>query len=481
MHLSITAENVQCRQSPICLTPQFVAAEVTRLYLTKYVWFKSKNQSLVTSAATALRPAYLTIFELHVPIGFSMKNPTPISTQSSPVTRRRFLAGTTASALAFTFIKPGLVAGTEANSKVNLGLIGCGGRGRWITDLFMKNGGYNVGGVADYFQDHADQAGEQFKTNTRFTGLSGYKRLLEQNLDAVAIETPPYFHAEQAAAAVEAGKHVYLAKPIAVDVPGCLTVEASGKKATEKKLCFQVDFQTRANKLYQQAAQHVHDGDLGKIISVEANYHCGPTWDHMDQFLRKDPKNPEVRLRAWGVDQVLSGDIITEQNIHALDVACWMLDATPTHAVGTGGKAREFLGSCWDHFAVIFYFPNDVVVSFNSHQSGAFYDDIMCRVFGMKGTVDTHYFGDVSVRTADLHESGNVGNLFTDGVVANIATFHENITTGQCQNPSVAPSVRSNLTTILGRMAAYKNGEATWKDMMASKPKLVTDLAGLKG
>ncbi|HWX20343.1 MAG TPA: Gfo/Idh/MocA family oxidoreductase [Candidatus Binatia bacterium] len=401
---------------------------------------------------------------------------------SSPITRRRFLAGTSASVLAFTVIKPELVGGAAANSKIDLGLIGCGGRGKWIADLFRKHGGYNVVAVADYFQDRADGAGEQFKieASNRYTGLSGYRKLLEQKLDAVAIESPPYFHPEHAAAAVEAGRHVYLAKPVAVDVPGCLTVEESGKKATAKKLCFQVDFQTRANKLYQDAARRVHEGELGKIVSVEANYQCGATWDSMDQLLRKDPKNPETRLRAWGVSRVLSGDIITEQNIHTLDVACWMLDAAPVRAEGTGGRARDFLGDCWDHFAVIFYFPNDLVVSFNSHQSGFGYDDIMCRVYGLKGTVDTHYFGNVMVKTTDYYNSGSVGSLYTDGVVTNVATFHDSITRGECGNPTVAQSVRSNLTTILGRMAAYKNGAVTWQEMMRGKEKLVADLKGLR-
>ena len=383
-------------------------------------------------------------------------------TDTAPITRRRFIAGTGASVLAFTVLKPGLVGGAEANSKIDIGLIGCGGRGKWIADLFQKNGGYNFVAVADYFQDHADEAGEKFNVPAanRYTGLSGYRKLLEQKLDAVVIETPPYFHPEQAAAGVEAGKHVYLAKPIAVDVPGCLTVAESGKKATAKKLCFQVDFQTRANKLYQDAVKAVHDGEIGKIVSVEANYQCGATWGSMDQLLRKDPKNPEVRLRAWGVDRLLSGDIITEQNIHALDVASWMLDAEPVRAYGTGGRKREFLGDCWDHFAVIFYYPNDLVVSFNSHQSGFGYDDIMCRVYGLKGTADTHYFGNVTVKATEFHLDGKMGNLYTEGVETNIATFRDNITKGDCANPTVPPSVRSNLTTILGRMAAYGTGKS---------------------
>src|SRR5579859_7809113 len=216
-----------------------------------------------------------------------MKTTTEDPKQTSALSRRRFLAGTSASVVTFTVLKPHLVRGSEANSKIALGLIGCGGRGRWIADLFEKHGGYQVVALADYFQDRVDEAGEQFKVRAgqRHTGLSAYHKLLQQEVEAVAIETPPYFHPQHAAAAVEAGKHVYMAKPIAVDVPGCLTVQESGRKATAKKLCFLVDFQTRANKLYQEAVQHVHAGDLGKIVSVEANYQCGPTWDHMDTLL----------------------------------------------------------------------------------------------------------------------------------------------------------------------------------------------------
>jgi predicted dehydrogenase len=185
-------------------------------------------------------------------------------------------------------------------------------------------------------------------------------------------------------------------------------------------------------------------------------------------------------LRAWGVDRVLSGDIITEQNIHALDVACWMLDAAPLRAYGTGGCKRESAGDCWDHFAVIYYYPNDLILSFNSHQSGYGYDDIMCRVYGLKGTADTHYFGNVMVKATEFHLDGSVGALYGDGVITNIATFHNCITNGDCANSTVPASVRSNLTTILGRTAAYKNSVVTWDEMMRHKEKFTADLKGLK-
>jgi myo-inositol 2-dehydrogenase / D-chiro-inositol 1-dehydrogenase len=398
------------------------------------------------------------------------------------MTRRRFIAGAGASTLAFTILKPELALTADANSKLDIGLIGCGNRGKWIAGLFQAHGGYNVVAVADYFQERVDEAGQKFNVpeSKRFTGLSGYKHLLEQKLDAVVIESPPYFHAEQAAAAIEAGKHVYCAKPIAVDVPGCLSVAETGRRASAKKLCFLVDFQTRANKLYQDAVRRIHEGEIGKIISVEANYQCGPTWGGMEDVLRANPKIPEARLKAWGLSRLLSGDIITEQNIHAIDVASWVLDAQPLKAYGTGGRRSETAGDCWDHFAVVFFYPNDLVVSFNSNQADYGYDDILCRVYGLNGTVDTHYFGRVTVKAKEYHGDESVGNLYNDGVVNNIATFYENVTKGQCGNETVPASVRSNLTTILGRTAAYNNTTVTWKEMMRANQKIMPDLMGLK-
>jgi len=400
--------------------------------------------------------------------------------QGGSLDRRGFLAGATAAGLCI--IKPELVAGSRANSKVRIGLIGCGGRGTWITNLFMEHGGYELVGAADYFKDRADSVGEKFKLDParRFTGLEGYKRLLDGRPDAVVIETPPYFHPQQAMAGVEAGCHVYLAKPIAVDVPGCHTIAEAGRKATGKKLCFLADFQTRANEFYQEAVRRVHAGDIGPVVSVEAVYYCGGTWGGADA-LAADPKNPENRLRAWGLDRVLSGDVITEQNIHALDVATWFVNADPVRAVGTcGKKGRVDPGTCHDHFAVIYTFPGDVIVSFASKQYGSGYDDIGCRVFGPKGTADTHYFGTVLIRGEKSYKGGKLGNLYTDGAVQNIKDFHANILKGDCTNATVAPSVRSNLTTILGRMAAYKKAEVTWDEMIKADEKLAFDTRGMK-
>ena len=197
----------------------------------------------------------------------------------------------------------------------------------------------------------------------------GYKRLIESGVEAVAIESPPYFHPEQAAAAVDAGKNVYCAKPVGVDVPGCRTVEASGKKATEKKLVFLVDFQTRADEFYIEAMRRVHAGDLGKIAFAEGIYHADSPWAQWYDALRKNPNDPETRLHAWGLDKVLSGDMITEQNIHTLDVVNWLMGVAPLHAVGSCAlTARPQVGTCADHFTCHFQYPDRVGVTFSSRQ-----------------------------------------------------------------------------------------------------------------
>lgn len=392
--------------------------------------------------------------------------------------RRQFLAaGTTA--LAFTVLDPRLARGSRANAKVSLGLIGCGGRGTWLAELFKNHGGYEWVAAADYFEDRVNAFGEKFgvEASRRYTGLSGHRKLIESKLDAVVIESPPYFHAEQAAAAVAGGRHVFLAKPVAVDVPGCLTVAEAGRQATEKKLVFLVDFQTRADPTYREVAKRIHAGDLGRIVSGEAVYYCDTTWG-APTFNAEDA---EARLRAWGVDRVLSGDIITEQNIHALDVATWLLDAAPLRAMGAcGRKARRGNGDCNDHFAVVYVFPGDVPLSFSSKQFGQGLDDIGCWMFGARGTAETHYFGAVRIRGETPYAGDTMKNLYTDGAVANIAAFHECITNGNCDNPTAAASVRSNLTTILGRMAAYQGGIVTWEEMLKANQKWDANLKGLK-
>jgi myo-inositol 2-dehydrogenase/D-chiro-inositol 1-dehydrogenase len=402
------------------------------------------------------------------------------------INRRGFLAGAGAAALSFAVINPKFVRGTEANAKINIGLIGCGGRGTWIAELFARHGGYNFVAAADYFEDRVSVFGDKFNipADKRYTGLSCYKKMLEGKLDAIVIESPPYFHPEQAAAGVDAGVHVYLAKPISVDVVGCNTIAESGKKATAAKRCFLVDFQTRANEFYREAVKRVHNGDIGKLAFGEATYHADNPWKHMVEGLAKDPTNPENRLRAWGLDKILSGDIITEQNIHTLDVMSWIMNQAPLRAFGKGGRTvRTDAGDIWDHFVAVFEYPDNVAFSFSSRQfngHGTSPEGIRNRMFGSKGVLETDYGGDVLIRGENFYRGGKTSDIYEQGAVSNIETFHKNITTGDYANPTVEASVRSNLVTILGRTAAYEGRLVVWDEIVKSNQKLQANLKGLK-
>ena len=397
-------------------------------------------------------------------------------TSRSHLPRRTFLT-TTAAATAFTVLKPATVFGADASTKLEIGLIGCGGRGGWIADLFAKAGKYRLAACADYFPDRVEAVGNKhgIEAARRYTGLAGYKRLLESKLDAVVIETPPYFHPQQAADAVDAGKHVFVAKPIAVDVPGCLSIGESGQRATAKKLVFLVDFQTRANPFFREALGRIRKGDLGKLVMVEAHY----PWSSGGRDL--PPASREEQLRRWYHVKALSGDFIVEQAIHALDIATWVIDADPVRAQGLGGQRLRPPGSIWDHFVVNFEFANGVPLSFTCIQTiPEMRDEITCRAYGSEGYFFGDYFSNVWIRGNEPFPGGPVGNLYTDGAVTNILEFHQAIVEGRCDNPTVAPSVRSNLTAVLGREAGYRGGEVTLAALRQAGEKLNFDFSGLK-
>lgn len=393
------------------------------------------------------------------------------------ISRREFLSYAGAAALSLLTVTPGVLRGAQSSGKIRLGMIGCGGRGTWLGNLFQEHGGYEIAAAADYFQDRVDNFGEKFNVpgRNRFTGLSCYQQLLDENLDAVAIISPPYFHPEQAAAAVDAGTHVYLAKPVAVDVPGCLSISESGDRATKSGLSFLVDFQTRTDPFYIEAIKQVHDGALGTIANGDVEYHAGRLSP------QAEPGTPEARLRNWVFDQKLSGDIIVEQNIHALDVASWVLDASPVKAYGGGGrKVRTDVGDCWDYFSVTYEFPDNVQMTFSSKQYGQGHSDILCRVYGKEGTLHTHYGGRVMIRGNRPYRGGETTQIYREGAVRNIAEFHRTIEEQDYANPTVEPSVRSNLTSILGREAAYARREITMDELMDAKVKIIPNLNALE-
>ena len=379
-------------------------------------------------------------------------------------------------------LKRETVFGSQANSALEVGLIGCGMRGALDASKFKANAGVRFVALHDPFQDALDRTRQKLEVPGArlYHGLNGYRELLASSLDAVIITSPPYFHPEQAAAAVDAGKHVFLAKPVAVDVAGTNSIAASGRKA-EGKLSFLTDFWFEADWSFQECAARVKRGDIGTPAVVQAYYHA-PRLNP-----RAQPGLPasETRLRNWVFDKVLSGDIIVEQDARVLGDLYWFLGTTPLKAGGTGGrKVRVDVGDCWDNFVVCYDYAGGVRVDFSASQFTIGFNDICVRIFGSAGTLEAHHYdfppnhASVVAITGDHPwnpeaEPGGKGSL-----PSNAKRFVESIRSRQYLN-NAAESVNINLTAILGRMAAYKGTVVTWAEMMRSGEKYELSLPGI--
>lgn len=403
-----------------------------------------------------------------------------MSDHPKAIFHRRQVLASAAAAGTLSMLGTGEARG-QGSAQVKLGLIGCGNRGKWIADLFARQGGYKLEGVCDYFEAAADEAGEKLGVGPgkRFAGLDGYKGLIESGVEAVAIISPPYFHPEQAAAAVEAGLHVYVAKPVAVDVPGCISIGESAKRASAKGRAFLVDFQTRATDFYIEAVKRIHDGALGRISFGEASYHA-------NRLKIKEPNDgtAEGRLRNWVFNKALSGDIITEQNVHTLDVMSWVMDRPPLSAAGVcSRKVRTDIGDCNDSFSLLYRYSDNVGMTFSSRQHTGFGSEpsgIRNRVFGDEGTFEAKYGGQVLVRGDHFYRGGVTSAIYKDGAATNIETFRKLIETGNFANTTAKPSVRSTLVSILGRTAAYSGRQVTWAQLLKKNEKVEADLSGLR-
>ena len=315
----------------------------------------------------------------------------------------------------------------------------------------------------------------------RFSGLSGYKKLIDSGVEAVLIEDVPYFYPEQAKAAVDAGLHVYMAKPIAVDVPGCLAIGAAAKQATQKNRCFLVDYQLPHDPACIEVAARVREGGLGKLAHVAS---FGISWQAWP-----DPalgKNIESRLRdeIWLSDTALSGDTIVSYDIHIIDGIVWTLGRRPASACGRSRICRpEPHGDRTDAASVIYEMPDGAIWTHVTQSINNNIDitTLSASICGMQATAHLTYGGKNYVRGGPKHYSGSSGDIYKDGAVKNIAAFHKNIVEGHYENPTAQRAVDGTLTAILGREAAARRCFLTMDDLIKENKRLEVNLDGMKG
>jgi len=412
---------------------------------------------------------------------------------SSKFDRRKFLKSAAASA-GVMFIKPSLVRGTAANSAVRVGLLGCGGRGTEDATNLIDTGNARVVALGDLFGDqlytahsHFDQV-QQAKgyaaidTSQLFLGPHAYEQIADsKEVDAIVIATPPYYHPQHLEAVVVAGKHVYLEKPVAVDVPGALRVIAIGKRA-EGKLSLDVGFQIRDCPPFVELVRRIHDGALGNIVCGEAHYLTG----YIDRPSWPKASPTERRLRNWVYDRALSGDIIVEQNIQVIDICNWIFEAHPLKASATGGRQGRpgSDGDAYGNYNVLFGYPGNVDVTFSSTQFAKGWWDVTERFFGTKGVSQSPYTGALGIwgdqpwqapmtPAKDKPESqafSVTGNFTSNLEFADREkkkAFVDSITSGNFHNQA-AKGAESAISCILARTAAYKSREVTWDEIMKS-------------
>jgi len=396
-------------------------------------------------------------------------------------TRRAVLAGAAATAAAVTIGAEAPLARGQGR-KVRLGVVGCGGRGAWIARLFLRHGGYEIAAVADYFQEVADACGDAVGTpaGRRFSGLSGYRRLMESGVEAVALETPPYFFPEHAAAAVEAGLHVYMAKPVAVDAWGCRVIEQAAAKATRAGRVFLVDYQMPTDPGNIEVVRRIRAGEIGKVVMLNSHYFGG-------QF--SDPplgKTIESRLRhlVWVNDTALGSGYHGNACIHAIHAAMWVAGATPVAVMGVSTRGRpDPHGDTHDLYSITFEYAGGLLHNhrarhLNDRLSG--YDFCACLVHGQKGWANVAYNGNATLLTDTDAVKEEVSNLYEAGAVRNIASFHKAVLAGDAANDTVRAAVDSCLATVAAREACLRRTRLTLEQVRRENRRLKVNLTGLR-
>ncbi len=375
---------------------------------------------------------------------------------------------------------------SKIERKIKVGLVGCGGRGSWIAGHFKEHGGYQFVATADYFQDRAQKTGAALGVDPAkcFSGLSGYKRLIESGVEAVILQTPPYFFPGHAQAAVEAGLHVYTAKPVAVDVPGTLKIGSLGPAAAAQKRVFLVDYQMPTDPLNIEVRKRLREGGLGNLQMVFSVGNSGgggfgdPPWG----------ANLESRLTGlvWVNDDALGCGYIGNYDIHAIDAVIWALGRRPVSAYARGGRCRNNPhGDSLDTYFVTYAFEDGL--AWNHHSAvGPTHDwlkqgSLQGSIQGSEGAARLSYWEKAYVRGGPKHYGGGtVADLYDAGAKRNIVAFYQNVIAGVYGNETAQRSVDCTLTCILGREAARRGTLLTMDELIKENKPLEVDLKGLK-
>lgn len=406
------------------------------------------------------------------------------SRNTTSTSRRRFLQTSAAAlgtglAVGQGFARSAHAAGSDT---LKIGLVGCGGRGAGaVANALEADKNTKLVAMGDAFGDVIGNRLELLKkkyadridvTPERcFGGFDAYQKVLGSGVDVVILATPPHFRPQHLKACVEADKHVFVEKPVAVDAPGVRSILATCEEAKKKGISVVSGLCYRFNPGVQEVMKRVHDGAIGDVIAVQETYNCGPPW-----FRNKDRQDDwsemEYQMRNWYVFTWLSGDHNVEQHVHSLDKGAWAINQElPTRVWGTGGRqirSEITIGHIFDHHCVTYEFDSGVRLYSHCRRQAGCTNEVSDIILGTKGTCDV-----MKARIEGENPwryQGPKGNHY----VAEHEALFQSIRNGTALNHGNYMA-HSTMLAIAGRMATYTGKAITWDQAVNSKEDLTPE------
>jgi predicted dehydrogenase len=398
--------------------------------------------------------------------------------------RRRFLASAGATA-AFAGFPSVLKAQGDSKAPLKVGLIGCGGRGTGAANQALSaDPNVKLWAVGDVFAPQAEASlkhlskfGDRIEVpqERRFSGLEAYQQVIDSGVDVVLLTSPPGFRPLHFRYAVEAGKHVFAEKPMAVDVNGVKSIMETARLAKEKGVTVQHGYCWRFAPGTRAGYGKVLSGDLGQVVSVYGTYMGGvPKPSTSVDQRREEWGDVEWQIRNWMAHEWLSGGPLLEQAIHTVDKIGWaMNDIAPIAARGGGGRSRrDDDGNVWDHYEVSYEYPNGVFCHIGQRQFPSGFSEVKDRVFCEKGTLEAPD----RVLTKDRSQKidwafrGEPENMYQVCHNEWFAAIRkgEELNTGEYM-------ANATMLGILGREAAHTGERITWEQLWKSDQNLAPD------
>ena len=392
--------------------------------------------------------------------------------------RRTFLgrSGTLATGVALASgLTPLKAAFASGSDTIRLGLVGCGLRGTSAAAQAMKTAGpTKLVAMADAFDDrlqgslhtlnrqHADKV--DVSVQRRFTGFDAYKHVLAQDIDLVILATPPGFRPLHFDAAVKAGKHVFMEKPVAVDGAGVRKVLEAAKMSKEKGLLVQVGLQRRHERAYMSTMARLREGAIGEIVLARAYWNASGVWTRPR---KQEQTEMEYQMRNWYYFNWLSGDHIVEQHVHNLDVINWLKDDYPVKAQGQGGReVRDGIdnGEIFDHHFVEFTYQDGTKLFSQCRHIPNCWNSQTEYAHGTKGYCD---ISDATIRGPNGKETWAFGKGGGGGHQQEHHDLFADLRAGRLPNEAEYGAM-STMTSVLGRLATYSGKQVSMTDALRS-------------